>query len=133
MTAPTATRFRKRPAWGIRVERLTGVYQDMERDIVAFVFRCRIADELPTQMNEAYAVRLVDASKSNAQVDVRAHDGAKLLSPTGSVQLLTHSIMERSASIKVNRPLTVIGRHLLRCHPTSMTKPVHRRTSTSPR
>jgi 8-oxo-dGTP diphosphatase len=83
---------------GMAVEpvRLTGVYKNMTRGIVALVFRCRAiggapgptaearevawltADELTDRMDEAYAVRLLDARDDGA-VSVRAHDGVRLL------------------------------------------------------
>lgn len=79
-------------------ERLTGVYKNMQRGIVALVFRCRAesgtagasdevrevrwvsADELPGLMDEAYAVRLLDALREDGPA-VRAHDGVSLLLP----------------------------------------------------
>jgi ADP-ribose pyrophosphatase YjhB (NUDIX family) len=82
---------------GLRVEplALTGVYKNMERGIVALVFRCAIVghtaqprdevdevgwlapDEL-SRMSEAYRVRLLDALDSESP-RVRAHDGTRLL------------------------------------------------------
>lgn len=82
---------------GLRIEpvALTGVYKNMERGIVALVFRCRIIghaahppaevddiqwlapDEL-ARMPEAYRVRLLDALDSSVP-QVRAHDGTHLL------------------------------------------------------
>lgn len=77
-------------------ERLTGVYKNMQRGIVALVFRCRLdggvagpteevrelrwvpARELAGLMDEAYAVRLLDALKDEGPA-VRAHDGVALL------------------------------------------------------
>jgi 8-oxo-dGTP diphosphatase len=82
---------------GLTVEpiALTGVYKNMQRGIVALVFRCAIVrhtsnprdevDEIawlaPDQldrMSEAYRVRLLDAADS-APPHVRAHDGTQLL------------------------------------------------------
>ncbi len=83
---------------GIRVavERLTGVYKNMNRGVVALVFRCRPTggqarpseestdvqwfspDEVKQSMTEAFAVRLLDALASDAPY-VRAHDGRQLL------------------------------------------------------
>ena len=82
---------------GLRVEpvRLTGVYKNMERGIVALVFRCDVltrARHVPDEveeirwltieelswMDEAYRVRLLDALDS-ASPRVRAHDGTHLL------------------------------------------------------
>jgi ADP-ribose pyrophosphatase YjhB (NUDIX family) len=82
---------------GLRVKplALTGVYKNMERGIVALVFRCAIVghtaqprdevdevgwlapDEL-SRMSEAYSVRLLDALDSGSP-RVRAHDGTRLL------------------------------------------------------
>jgi 8-oxo-dGTP diphosphatase len=82
---------------GLTVEplALTGVYKNMQRGIIALVFRCKIVghtarppdevdqiqwlapDEL-SRMSEAYRVRLLDALDSAAP-RVRAHDGAQLL------------------------------------------------------
>lgn len=77
-------------------ERLTGVYKNMRRGIVALVFRCRVLDgsagtsdevrdvrwagpaELAHLMDEAYAVRLLDALTDGPPA-VRAHDGVALL------------------------------------------------------
>jgi 8-oxo-dGTP diphosphatase len=75
----------------VRIERLTGVYKNMPRAIVALVFRCnplgpaaasteeacRIAwltiEEITRDMSEAYAVRVTDALLDRPQL--RAHDG----------------------------------------------------------
>jgi 8-oxo-dGTP diphosphatase len=79
----------------VEAERLSGVYQNMSRDIVALVFRCHaIGGELRTshesvavdwlapneiseRMDEAYAARLLDAALDGAAV--RTHDGKQLL------------------------------------------------------
>ena len=75
--------------------RLTGVYKNMERGIVALVFRCSIVrgtaqtlDEVDeicwlaphelTRMTEAYRVRMLDALADGSPL-VRAHDGVQLL------------------------------------------------------
>ena len=76
----------------IELEGLTGVYKNLVRGIVALVFRCRALndpvsstgeareirwlqpDEISKYMDEAYAVRLLDALQPG-QVRVRAHDG----------------------------------------------------------
>jgi len=80
----------------VEPEALTGVYKNMVRGIVALVFRCRTADEpltstaeaqeirwlsaeeLPTHMDEAYAVRMLDALTPGPP-EIRAHDGTTLL------------------------------------------------------
>src|SRR6478752_3075683 len=76
----------------VEVERLTGVYKNMTRDIVALVYRCRamsgfaeISDEalnvrwLPREdvdelMTPAFAIRVHDAFTD--EPDSRAHDGS---------------------------------------------------------
>ncbi|PNE36330.1 NUDIX hydrolase [Streptomyces noursei] len=83
---------------GIKVEteRLTGVYKNMKRGVVALVFRCRpvggeehtsdesvdvcwfTREEVESRMVEAYAVRVLDALDSGGP-QVRAHDGRRLL------------------------------------------------------
>lgn len=82
---------------GYRVEpdRLTGIYKNMERGIVALVFRCSVVgctantageveeirwltpDEL-MWMSEAYRVRLLDALDDGSPC-IRAHDGSQLV------------------------------------------------------
>jgi 8-oxo-dGTP diphosphatase len=80
----------------VRPERLTGVYKNMERGIVALVFRCSIvggdqsstaeaaevawltADQVKDQLNEAYAVRLLDGLLDSPP-RVRVHDGVRLM------------------------------------------------------
>ncbi|MYW04513.1 NUDIX domain-containing protein [Streptomyces sp. SID3343] len=81
----------------VEVERLTGVYKNMPRGIVALFFRCRpvegeaapteessqvtwmTPDEAATHMNEAYAVRVLDALDDSTGPHVRAHDGRVLV------------------------------------------------------
>jgi 8-oxo-dGTP diphosphatase len=76
---------------------LTGVYQNMERDIIALVFRCSVtggyrrnSDETSSiewlspeavskQMTEAYATRLLDALTHDAAPTVRSHNGKEVL------------------------------------------------------
>jgi ADP-ribose pyrophosphatase YjhB (NUDIX family) len=84
---------------GLKVEPvgLTGVYQNMPRKIVALVFRCRqvagqlatndeatafhwaTASEVPELLDEAYAVRVLDALQGDSVPAVRAHDGVSLI------------------------------------------------------
>lgn len=79
----------------VRVDRLTGVYKNMKRGIVALVFRCTpeagsttvtdearevrwmTTDEVCDAMAPAYAVRITDAFVSG--VTSRAHDGVRLV------------------------------------------------------
>jgi 8-oxo-dGTP diphosphatase len=76
---------------------LTGVYKNMNRGIVALVFRCRIVegglmtnpevtafhwaskDEVANMMAEAFAVRVNDAYHYGGQVAIREHDGVRLI------------------------------------------------------
>ncbi|MEV4443173.1 NUDIX domain-containing protein [Streptomyces sp. NPDC049577] len=79
----------------VTVGRLTGVYKNMTRGIVALVFRCTpvggsertsaettavgwlTPQEIGDLMAEAYAVRLLDALSDDAP-HVRTHDGRRL-------------------------------------------------------
>ena len=79
----------------VEVERLSGVYKNMTRGIVALVFRCRpltnassmsdearrigwlSTDEVNEYMSPAYAVRVADALSGEAST--RAHDGTNLI------------------------------------------------------
>jgi ADP-ribose pyrophosphatase YjhB (NUDIX family) len=76
---------------------LSGVYKNMAHAIIALVFRCKItggalaasdeaADfrwateaEIPRLMDQAYAIRAVDALHDSAAAAVRPHDGVRLL------------------------------------------------------
>jgi 8-oxo-dGTP diphosphatase len=76
---------------------LTGVYKNMSRAIVNLVFRCKITggalavndeasdfrwateSEVRGLMDEAYAVRVLDALLEAATAAVRPHDGVHLL------------------------------------------------------
>jgi ADP-ribose pyrophosphatase YjhB (NUDIX family) len=80
----------------IAPERLTGVYKNMPRGIVALVFRARIADGTPQateeasrvewwtrqmvteRLDEAYAIRVLDAL-DHVVPAVRAHDGVNII------------------------------------------------------
>ncbi len=75
----------------------TGTYKNMSRGIVALVFRCRVSggaihlsdevqdlrwltpDEITGHMNEAFAVRMLDAL-DRGPPKIRAHDGHTLIS-----------------------------------------------------
>jgi len=83
---------------GLRVRpvALTGVYKNMNRGIVALVFRCAIdagtpstsdevretswlaPDRLAEHMSDAYRVRLMDALQPDGPPTIRAHDGTSL-------------------------------------------------------
>jgi ADP-ribose pyrophosphatase YjhB (NUDIX family) len=76
----------------VQVERLTGVYKNMRRSVVAIVYLCRAVggsahvtsesratrwiapDEVPALMEPAYAVRVADAL-TPVGVASRSHDG----------------------------------------------------------
>ncbi|MFJ6609933.1 NUDIX hydrolase [Streptomyces sp. NPDC091289] len=78
----------------VQVDRLTGVYKNTSRGIVALVFRCRVEggheqlsdesaavewltpDEVTGRMAEVYAVRVTDALLDGSP-RVRTHDGRK--------------------------------------------------------
>jgi ADP-ribose pyrophosphatase YjhB (NUDIX family) len=81
----------------VQVDRLTGVYKNMTRGVVALVFRCHpdggqeqlsdettavrwlTPDEATANMGEVYAVRITDALRDEAP-HIRAHDGRRLTS-----------------------------------------------------
>jgi 8-oxo-dGTP diphosphatase len=85
----------------IEADALTGVYQNMARGIIAFVFRCHVVGgaispvtfeasevawltpaEVAARMAEAYAVRLLDAlawTNGARGPALRSHDGVRLL------------------------------------------------------
>ncbi|MDE3203435.1 MAG: NUDIX domain-containing protein [Acidobacteriota bacterium] len=80
----------------VRPERLSGVYKNMERGIVALVFRCSVVEgarsataeavevawlapeEVRDRMDEAYAVRLLDALDPTGPL-IRSHDGVRIV------------------------------------------------------
>jgi ADP-ribose pyrophosphatase YjhB (NUDIX family) len=80
----------------IEPDRLTGIYKNMPRGVIALVFRAHLtggsertsietsridwwtAEDIRQRMDEAYAIRILDAlTTTNAAV--RTHDGVKLL------------------------------------------------------
>jgi ADP-ribose pyrophosphatase YjhB (NUDIX family) len=78
----------------VRVDRLTGVYKNMNRGIVALVFRCHTQagrevttsesrrvewmtlDEAAAKMAPAYFIRITDAF--TPEISTRAHDGVNV-------------------------------------------------------
>jgi 8-oxo-dGTP diphosphatase len=76
---------------------LTGVYKNMERGIIALVFRCEVRggrlaindevcgfqwatpEEVKDMADEAFAIRILDALSGQPSPAVRQHDGTKLL------------------------------------------------------
>ena len=82
----------------VEVERLTGVYKNMNKDVVALVYRCRPAggraaesdeavevawtrvDDVSDMMTPAFAIRVLDAvTEPKNSAASRAHDGTDLL------------------------------------------------------
>ena len=81
----------------IEPDTLTGVYKNMNRGIIALVFRCKVtggelttndevtdfrwADESNIRQfaSQAYAVRILDALRANTAPAVRQHDGIQML------------------------------------------------------
>lgn len=79
------------------VERLTGVYKNVTRGVVALVFRChpeggaeQLSDEstvvewltpaeVEDRMGEVFAVRMLDALQGYAAPSIRTHYGRHLL------------------------------------------------------
>jgi len=76
---------------------LSGVYKNMNRGIVALVFRCKVlsgtlttndevsefrwatADEVSALVDEAFAIRVLDALQDHTSPAVRQHDGVNLI------------------------------------------------------
>jgi 8-oxo-dGTP diphosphatase len=76
---------------------LTGVYKNMNRAIIALVFRCKITGgqlsttdeteafrwatetDIRELASEAYAIRILDALRDDAPAAIRQHDGKQLL------------------------------------------------------
>ena len=76
---------------------LTGVYKNMNRAIIALVFRCKTTGgqlqpptrpkdhrwateaEIRELASEAYAIRVLDALHEHAPAAIRQHDGTQLL------------------------------------------------------
>jgi len=96
---PDGVRREVREETGLDVESvaLTGVYKNMNRGIVALVFRCKITggdlattdeasafrwaanSEIDGLMDQAYAIRVLDALSDDQPPAVRHHDGVNLL------------------------------------------------------
>ena len=88
---------REETGLNVEPEMLTGVYKNMNRGIIALVFRCRmtggelgVSDETEAYRwatesdigelaSEAYAVRVLDSMRSSGRTAIRKHDGKKLL------------------------------------------------------
>lgn len=85
----------------VEVDRLSGVYKNVARGIVALVFRCEPAGgvertseestevawlspaEVSARMSEVYATRVLDALNSGAP-QVRSHDGRRFVGGKGA-------------------------------------------------
>jgi ADP-ribose pyrophosphatase YjhB (NUDIX family) len=81
----------------IEPDTLSGVYKNMNRGIVALVFRCKVTggqlttndevaafrwadeDTIRQLTSEAYAVRLLDGLRNGTSPVIRSHDGTRLL------------------------------------------------------
>jgi 8-oxo-dGTP diphosphatase len=81
---------------------LTGVYKNMNRGIVALVFRCRLIggsltensevagfrwireSDVSSIMSEAYAIRILDAYRNDGAPVIRSHDGVRLVVPAAN-------------------------------------------------
>jgi 8-oxo-dGTP diphosphatase len=84
---------------GLQVEpdRLTGVYKNMSRGVVALAFRCTVTGgqltvneeatefrwahpaEIPSLTNEMFTARLLDGYRADPAPVIRHHDGTRLL------------------------------------------------------
>jgi 8-oxo-dGTP diphosphatase len=89
--------IREETGLDIEPDTLTGVYKNMNRGIIALVFRCKVTGgELTTNdevtdfrwadesnirelASQAYAVRILDALRANTAPAVRQHDGIRVL------------------------------------------------------
>jgi 8-oxo-dGTP diphosphatase len=99
LTEALAREVREETGYTVTVNSVSGIYQNMKRQIVALVFRCDVVSgeaqvsdessqvewlhpsEIRARMDEAYAVRLLDASYSEAlSPRIRTHDGVNILS-----------------------------------------------------
>jgi ADP-ribose pyrophosphatase YjhB (NUDIX family) len=98
-TPEAGARREVREETGVEVEpqRLTGVYKNMSLGVVALVFRARLItgtpaeteesaavawwtpDQVAADMSEVFAVRILDALRTDPTPAVRAHDGKRLL------------------------------------------------------
>jgi 8-oxo-dGTP diphosphatase len=92
----------------VEPQRLTGIYKNMTIGVVALVFRARLiagapaeteesaavawwtAEQVAADMSEAFAVRILDALRTDPTPAVRTHDGQRLLDhdtdPTSAVE-----------------------------------------------
>jgi 8-oxo-dGTP diphosphatase len=99
LTEALVREVREETGYTVSVGTVSGIYQNMKRQIVSLVFRCdvvcgeaRVSDEssrvewlhpseIHERMDEAYAVRLLDALQEEmGSPQVRTHDGTTVLS-----------------------------------------------------
>jgi 8-oxo-dGTP diphosphatase len=89
--------FREETGLEVEPVALTGVYKNMNRAIIALVFRCKTTGgqlaatdeaegyrwaaeaEIRELASEAYAIRVLDALHEHAPAAIRQHDGTRLL------------------------------------------------------
>lgn len=83
----------------IDIERLTGIYHNLTRNVIAFVYRCHTTggelrttpethdaewltkEEITEYMDEAYAIRILDAFDPTTFPTIRPHNGVNLAPP----------------------------------------------------
>lgn len=88
---------REETGLSVEPERLTGVYKNMARGIVALTFRCRLlggaltpnpeaagfawvaADDVAGMTTEVFAYRVLDAYRDDPAPALRIHDGVNLI------------------------------------------------------
>jgi 8-oxo-dGTP diphosphatase len=88
---------REETGFSVKPLRLTGIYKNMSRGIISLVFRCQILngelttndevsgfcwatlDEIKSLVDEAFAIRVLDAFDEGNSPAVRQHDGVHLL------------------------------------------------------
>jgi 8-oxo-dGTP diphosphatase len=89
--------LREETGLSVKPLRLTGVYKNMSRGIISLVFQCQIlggelttndevsefrwaaSDEVTSLVDEAFAIRVLDALDESSTPAVRQHDGVRLL------------------------------------------------------
>jgi ADP-ribose pyrophosphatase YjhB (NUDIX family) len=83
----------------VEPDKLTGVYKNMARGVVALAFRCHIlggqlttnpeasafrwatTDEVPTLTTEVFTYRILDAYLDDVAPALREHDGVNIIGP----------------------------------------------------
>jgi ADP-ribose pyrophosphatase YjhB (NUDIX family) len=100
ITEGVSREVREETGLNIELTRLTGVYKNMVRGVVAIMFRARVTggrlsasdeatrvewwrhEDVAQRMDPAYAIRILDALRENADPAVRTHDGVNVI-PNG--------------------------------------------------